>query len=160
MSVQRQSIPPKDADTETTAELPVLDVASYEAATATEERSGNTDTWHLPSLSQAALQAEAAQSAAVTAAQDRSLQLETDLRALSENLRDVEERLTRKGERLIELERELASSRAERVAVDERAASLVSAADARAAAAIGEAEARLAAVVAERDGARAELSGE
>ena len=122
MSVQRQSVPPKDAgaasDLETTAELPVLDVAAYEAAV-TEERSGSTDTWHMPALNTQALQAATApsSSAAVAAAVDRSLQLETDLRALAENLRDVEERLTRRGERLIELERELASSRAERVAL-------------------------------------------
>jgi chromosome segregation ATPase len=155
MSVQRQSIPP--TDTETTAELPVLDVATYEAAMATtEERAGSTDTWHLPSLNQAALQAAAvvSQSAAVAAAQDRSLQLETDLRALSENLRDVEERLTRKGERLIELERDLANSRAERLAVDERAASLVSEANARAAAALAEAEAARTDLNGERERAR------
>ena len=140
MSVQRQSVPPKDPDLETTAELPVLDVAAYEAAV-TEERSGSTDTWHMPALN---VQAAAAASggAAVAPAQDRSLQLETDLRALAENLRDVEERLTRRGERLIELERELASSRAERLAIDQRTTALVSEADARAAAAIREAEER------------------
>lgn len=149
MSVQRQSIPSKETDLETTAELPVLDIPATEVA-ATEERAGNTDTWHLPAMSQAALQAAAAASqSAVTAAQDRSLQLEADLRSLSESLRDVEERLTRKGERLIELERDLASSRAERIAIDERAASLVSAA-----------EARTAAAIAERDAARADFNAE
>ncbi len=143
MSVQRQSVPPKDSsaasDLETTAELPVLDVAAYEAAV-TEERSGSTDTWHMPAPNAQALQAAAAaSSAAAAAAEDRSLQLETDLRALAENLRDVEERLNRRGERLIELERELASSRAERVALDQRASALVSEAEARAASAIREA---------------------
>ncbi len=146
MSVQRQSVPGKDAgtasDLETTAELPVLDVAAYEAAV-TEERSGSTDTWHIPAPNAQALQAAAAaSSAAAAAAEDRSLQLETDLRALAENLRDVEERLTRRGERLVELERDLASSRAERVALDQRAASLVSEAEERAAKAIREAEER------------------
>jgi hypothetical protein len=140
MSVPRQSAPPKDPDLETTAELPVLDVAAYEAAV-TEERSGSTDTWHMPAFNaqaaQAAVAAAAASgAAAVAAAEDRSLQLETDLRALAENLRDVEERLTRRGERLIELERELASSRAERVALDQRAASLIREAEERAATAI------------------------
>ena len=53
MSVQRKSSPsPKspaaESDLETTAELPVLDVAAYEAAT-TEERLGNTDTWIIQS---------------------------------------------------------------------------------------------------------------
>src|SRR6185312_11102330 len=74
MSVQRQSVPPKDAsgasDLETTAELPVLDVAAYEAAV-TEERSGSTDTWHMPAVNAQALQAAAASSAAVAAAEDR-----------------------------------------------------------------------------------------
>ena len=99
MSVQRQSVPSKDADLETTAELPVLDVAAYEAAV-TEERSGNTDTWHVPALNAQAAQAAVVSSgtAAVAAAEDRSLQLETDLRSLAENLRDVEERLTRRAD--------------------------------------------------------------
>src|ERR1700733_14832911 len=49
MSVQRKSSPSPasaapESDLETTAELPVLDVAAYEAAAA-EERIGNTDTW-------------------------------------------------------------------------------------------------------------------
>jgi hypothetical protein len=48
MSVQRKSSPSPtspaaESDLETTAELPVLDVAAYEAA-ATEERLGSTDT--------------------------------------------------------------------------------------------------------------------
>src|SRR5262245_28308943 len=130
MSVQRQSIPPKDEDLESTAELPVLDVAAFEAGPA-EERSGNTDTWHMPANVQAAQAAAANAAAAQSAAEDRSHQLETDLRALAENLRDVEGRLTRKGERLIELERELANARAERIAVDERAARLIAEAEAK-----------------------------
>jgi chromosome segregation ATPase len=146
MSVQRQSAPSKDSDLEVTAELPVLDVAAYEAAV-TEERSGSTDTWHMPALSAQAVQAAAAAAAAsgaaaAAASDDRSLQLETDLRALAENLRDVEERLNRRGERLVELERELASSRAERVALDQRSAALVSEAEQRAVAAIREMEER------------------
>jgi chromosome segregation ATPase len=141
MSVPRQSAPPKDPDLETTAELPVLDVAAYEAAV-TEERSGSTDTWHMPALNAQAAAAAASGAAAIAAAEDRSLQLETDLRALAENLRDVEERLTRRGERLIELERELANSRAERIALDQRTATLVSEAEARASAAIRDAEER------------------
>src|SRR5690349_11263836 len=123
MSVQRQSVPTsKDADLETTAELPVLDVAAYESALA-EERSGSTDTWHMPALSASAAAAAAAPAAAVP--DDRSMQLEIDLRALSESLRDVEGRLTRKGERLAELERELANARAEALASEQRAANLI-----------------------------------
>jgi len=147
MSVQRQSVPPTDADLETTAELPVLDVAAYEASTAEDAHTGSTDTWHFPSIPVPAA-TEAATSAEVTAAEDRSTQLEMDLRSLSESLRDVEGRLTRKGERLIELERELANARAERVAVDERAARLISEAEQRAAILVSDAEARASAQVA------------
>ena len=43
---------------------------------------------------------------------------------LSANLREVEERLTRKGQRLTQIELELAESRAERAAVEERASLL------------------------------------
>ncbi|HEX4677408.1 MAG TPA: hypothetical protein VH209_18875, partial [Steroidobacteraceae bacterium] len=53
MSVQRKSSPSPtspaaESDLDTTAELPVLDVAAYEAAT-TEERLVNTDTWIIQS---------------------------------------------------------------------------------------------------------------
>jgi chromosome segregation ATPase len=162
MSVQHQSLPPKDADLETTAELPVLDVAAYEAAVAS-ERSGSTDTWHMPALSSATALAAAASSAAANVppvADERSLQLENDLRSLSENLRDVEERLTRKGERLLELERELANAREERVAAEARAAALLEATEERAASLAGAAEERAASLVAELGELRTELSAE
>jgi chromosome segregation ATPase len=161
MSVQHQSLPPKEADLETTAELPVLDVAAYEAAA--HERSGSTDTWHLPALSNAAAIAAAASSATANVpvvADERSAQLENDLRSLSENLRDVEERLTRKGERLLELERELAAARAERVAAEARAAGLLDAAEERAASLAGAAEERAASLIAELGQVRTELSAE
>src|SRR5262245_25050936 len=136
MSVPRQSVPnsrDKD-DLESTAELPVLDVAAYEQALG-EEHSGSTDTWHMPALrdpSATGAVAAAVPTPAQQIAEDRSKQLEIDLRSLSESLRDVEGRLTRKGERLAELERELANARSERIAADERAAGLVSAAEERA----------------------------
>ncbi len=118
MSVQRQSVPSSEGDLESTAELPVLDVAAYEAARG-EERSGSTDTWIMPTA------ARASAAALVTAAaQEHGTQLEVDLRSLSESLRDVEGRLTRKGERLIELERELAEAQADRLATEERAAAV------------------------------------
>src|SRR6185503_18209434 len=44
-----------------------------------------------------------------------------DLSALSANLREVEERLTRKGQRLVQIERELEEARTERAMVEERA---------------------------------------
>ncbi len=156
MSVQRQSVPStsKEADLETTAELPVLDVAAYEAALS-DERAGSTDTWHMP-----ALQTSAAAAAQPAVPQDRSVQLENDLRSLSENLRDVEERLTRKGERLLELERDLANARAERTATEQRASEQLQAADAKNTLLAGAAEERAASLTVQLDTARAALDVE
>ncbi len=86
MSVQRQSIPSNDEDLDSTAELPVLEVAGLAA-----EHSNSTDTWIIPS-GLAAL----ATPPADPSAEERSIQLEVNLRALSTSLKDVEERLTRK----------------------------------------------------------------
>jgi chromosome segregation ATPase len=158
MSVPRQSVPPsKDGDIEQTAELPVLDIAAYEAAHG--EKSGSTDTWHMPALQLGSTGAAAA-AAAVQVPDDRSMQLEYDLRSLSESLRDVEGRLARKGERLVELERELANARAERAAAEERAVALVSAAEERADALVRAANDRATSLVAELNTARTELSTE
>ena len=156
MSVQRQSVPStsKEADLETTAELPVLDVAAYEAALS-DERAGSTDTWHMP-----ALQTSAAAAAQPAVPQDRSVQLENDLRSLSENLRDVEERLTRKGERLLELERDLANARAERTATEQRTSEQLQAADAKNTLLAGAAEERAASLTVQLDTARAALDVE
>jgi chromosome segregation ATPase len=122
MSVPRQSVPTRDEDLESTAELPVLDVANYEAKLA-EEGAGHTDTWVIPpSVSTALAVAHVSEAAPVNDA--ARTQLEVDLRALSESLREVEERLTRKGERLAQIERELSVARDERVAVERRAESL------------------------------------
>ena len=156
MSVQRQSVPStsKEADLETTAELPVLDVAAYEAALS-DERAGSTDTWHMP-----ALQTSAAAAAQPAVPQDRSVQLENDLRSLSENLRDVEERLTRKGERLLELERDLANARAERTATEQRASEQLQAADAKNTLLAAAAEERAASLTVQLDTARAALDVE
>src|ERR1700686_5260789 len=111
MSVQRQSIPPSEVDLESTAELPVLDVADAGA-----EHASSTDTWVAPTgLS------TLAPAPSEPLVDERSTQLEINLRALSTSLKDVEERLTRKGERLTELERELASARSARIATEERA---------------------------------------
>jgi chromosome segregation ATPase len=162
MSVPRQSVPPSKDDLEITAELPVLDVAAYEAAV-TEERSGSTDTWHMPALqasASATATAAAPSGAESAAADDRTMRLEFDLRSLSENLRDLEGRLTRKGERLIELERELANARAERLAADEHAAKVLKEAEERADALQRAAEERATALVAELASARTELAAE
>ena len=152
MSVQRKSSPASvspvaEGELEATAELPVLDVAAYEAAA--QERAGSTDTWMLqaPATREMDDTVSAAVIAAVTAAapaaaspapaaspatndknaqdpkrgyDERRTQLETSLHALSVNLREVEERLKRKGERLAEIEKALAHANAERAAADQQ----------------------------------------
>src|SRR5882757_3847310 len=147
MSVQRKSSPSPtspaaESDLETTAELPVLDVAAYEAAT--EERLVNTDTWVIQSpLARESKEAvappvastpPAAVGVAVPASvadesralDDRRLHddrrthdekrahLEASLHSLSDNLREVEERLKHKGERLAEIEQALVLANTER----------------------------------------------
>jgi chromosome segregation ATPase len=124
MNVQRQSV--AENDLETTAELPVLDVAAYEAATAAETRTSNTDTWIIASSVPDEVE-EVAPSAAPTpppAVDENRTQLEVTLRALSDDLRDVEERLKYKGERLAEIEKALAHANAERSVAEQRAQKL------------------------------------
>lgn len=141
MSVQRRSSPSIPAspapgaenDLEITAELPVLDVASYEAAAA-EGRTGNTDTWIIPAAALPDAVAELAPSSpanapaspagSAVASDEKRTQLEVSLHALSDNLREVEERLTRKGERLTEIEKALAHANAERAVAELRAQQL------------------------------------
>jgi chromosome segregation ATPase len=183
MSVQRKTSPSPasaapESDLETTAELPVLDVAAYEAAAA-EERLGNTDTWvvqsplaresrepAVPTANSTAGAAASALASAPTAgaistgvaatvvADDRRAHddrrthdekrahLEAGLHALSDNLRDVEERLKRKGERLAEIEQALARAQAERAASAQQSQQLTGEL-AKARAAIAVTEARL-----------------
>lgn len=112
MSVQRNSLPSSTSDLEATAELPVLDVAAYEAQAAHELFSG-TDTWVAPGPS-----APSRDDAALLRQRNR---LEQDLKSLSANLRAVEERLALKGERLALLEGELKGAHAERAAAEQRA---------------------------------------
>lgn len=108
MSVQRMSVPAKDQDLEATAELPVLDVAAFESKAAHEQ----------PAVASASPVASAP---AKDPAYGKHLSgLEDDLRSLSSTLRDVEERLGLKGERLAEIERELEAERALRAAADQR----------------------------------------
>jgi chromosome segregation ATPase len=165
MNVQRKSSPSPtspaaESDLETTAELPVLDVAAYEAA-ATEERLGNTDTWIIQSptaresqelpaprenggvVANAASVASAAPPSVVptgvvsgVAADERRTHddrrthdekrahLEASLHGLSDNLREVEERLKRKGERLAEIEKALALAQAERAVAEQHSQQL------------------------------------
>jgi chromosome segregation ATPase len=135
---QRQSSPSEEADLEVTAELPVLDVAAYEAnvasaaaATGAQGVAANTlherdplsatDTWRIPPP---ALRKAAASEAANTVIDENRARLEVNLQALSATLRDVEERLTRKGERLIEIEKALELAVAERNVTEQRARAL------------------------------------
>jgi chromosome segregation ATPase len=95
MALQRRPAPPSDIDLEETAELPILDLAAAaeHAAQQVDDSLARTDTLHGPGVSGA-------------------LELAT-------NLRDVEERLQRKAERLATLERDLEAARqAERFARD------------------------------------------
>ena len=134
---QRQSSPSEEADLEVTAELPVLDVAAYEANAASAAATGShgvaantsherdplsaTDTWHIPPPT---LRKAAASEAANTVIDENRARLEVNLQALSATLRDVEERLTRKGERLIEIEKALELAVAERNVTEQRARAL------------------------------------
>ncbi len=123
---QRQSSPADEADLEVTAELPVLDVAAYEANAASTAITGtypvitperdhlnSTDTWHIPAPS-LRVSKTATNEAANTVIDENRARLEVNLQALSTTLRDVEERLTRKSERLAEIEKALELAVAER----------------------------------------------
>ena len=134
MSVQRKSSSTPAAsvaenDLETTAELPVLDVAAYEAASPAEARTGNTDTWIIPSQAGLDAPTEPAPPAPNTAVaavalapipDEKRTQLEVSLHALSDDLREVEDRLKHKGERLVEIEKALAHANAERSVAEQR----------------------------------------
>ena len=121
MNVQHQSTS-NDVDLDSTAEVPVLDIA------AAEERLNNTDTWispaptlrvasdtDLPNKEARILAGDARPVAVETRPQpandsrahaaDARSELETNLRALSANLGDLEDRLKRKVEQLAENER-------------------------------------------------------
>src|SRR5579864_2308586 len=124
MSLQRHSSPPDEADLETTAELPVLDVMAYEAGLTpgasssagpgsvarsaasgpAREHLGSTDTWIVPAPGLRVAPPPASEVASAAIDENRA-RLEINLQALSTTLRDVEERLTRKGERLAEIGR-------------------------------------------------------
>ncbi|HEX7416545.1 MAG TPA: FHA domain-containing protein [Steroidobacteraceae bacterium] len=163
MSVQRRSIPASDADLEATAELPVLDVAAFESAQHADNLSA-TDTWVAPLAGMPGASAEverrirsedsvSLRSDLAAAAANRS-RLGDELRNVSENLRELEARLTKKTERLALLEREIDGVRAERQAAEAREALQVSALEtARAVLAAASARAEAAEhTLAERDG--------
>ena len=133
---QRQSSPPDEADLEVTAELPVLDVAAYEASAASTAITGtypvvtperdhlnSTDTWHIPAPTLRASKNSSTE-AANTVIDENRARLEVNLQALSTTLRDVEERLTRKSERLAEIEKALELAVAERNTTEQRTRAL------------------------------------
>ncbi len=135
---QRQSSPPDEADLEITAELPVLDVAAYEAGTSStatsvvpapaeaanaphgaEHPADSTDSWTIPAPSLRV--SKTSSDAANTVIDENRARLEVNLQALGATLREVEERLTRKGERLAEIEKALQKANADRDALELRA---------------------------------------
>src|ERR1700743_3492511 len=110
MNASSQSFPNGAADGEITAELPVLDVAAYEARHANDPLA-STDTWSSPTLNTALLPQslsdptpEPSQTAAVSAS--LASKLEGELRSLANNLQELETRLAAKGERLAIIEKE------------------------------------------------------
>ena len=133
---QRQSSPADEADLEVTAELPVLDVAAYEANAASTAITGTypvitadrdslsaTDTWHIPAPPLRVSKTASAEAANSVIDENRA-RLEVNLQALSTTLRDVEERLTRKSERLAEIEKALELAVAERNTTEQRSRAL------------------------------------
>lgn len=113
MSVPMQPIEQPLSDNEDTAELPVLDVAAYEASL-DEDRAANTDTWVSPQPIELPPPPEVSASGTIPTL--RPVPPAVDLGALSATLRAVEDRLRQKSERLMALEREVAEVRTERTA--------------------------------------------
>src|SRR5580658_10345917 len=121
MNASSHSLPDSAADAEVTAELPVLDIAAYEARQAQDPLS-NTDTWATPTMSTAVLPqppilgADAAPDPTATATAPAmaipASKLEVELRSLASSLAELETRLAAKGERLTIIEAELAEARA------------------------------------------------
>jgi len=118
MSLSSRSTPPvserAESDLDSTAELPVLDVA---ASAAQEHPPGRTDTWVMPPPTREALTAAAG-------VNDEVRQLEASLRSASTSLRETQELLATRGERLTQVEREREEARAALAAAEQRSAAL------------------------------------
>ncbi|HEY0766450.1 MAG TPA: FHA domain-containing protein [Steroidobacteraceae bacterium] len=108
--------PHAESDPERTAELPVLDPTAYAAAG--EHHQSPTDTWVAPPL--AARPAEAPPPAGATEAG----QAEVTVSGLSAKLRETQELLASKGERLTQVERARDEAYAARAAAEQLAAQL------------------------------------
>src|ERR1700733_2580655 len=99
MNASTQSFPNSSADSEITAELPVLDVAAYEARHGQDPLS-STDTWAVPTMSTAILPQppnlaadgvpELTAPAPVPASAMRASKLEAELRSLASSLSELE----------------------------------------------------------------------
>lgn len=113
MSTPMKPIDSPLGDNDDTAELPMLDVAAYEASLA-EDRASDTDTWVLPQAMRAPAPAAVPHVPTLEAAPLRGVPTEVDLGALSATLQAVEERLRVKSERLVALEREIGEVREDR----------------------------------------------
>lgn len=106
---------PAESDLDSTAELPVLDAATGAAAPADQAHS-SADTWVMPPAPRTALAAAAA--AREPGPGDAQLQ------SLAAKLREAEELLASKSERLRQLERARDEAHAARAAAEQRAAGL------------------------------------
>ena len=131
MNASSKSFSSGAPDAEITAELPVLDVAAYEARHGHDPLS-STDTWSsptlntalLPQLGHTAAEEESEPTAATAQSAGLAAKLEVELRSLASNLAELETRLAAKGERLTMIEAELAESRHAGRAAAERAVAL------------------------------------
>src|ERR1700733_362340 len=126
MSARSKSFSGGPVDAETTAELPVLDIAAHEARHGHDLLS-RTDSWAAPTVSLAVPPQLASLAPELTAGPQKSTaaaKLEGELRAIANNLSELETRLAAKGERLTIIESELADSRAAGQAQAQRAAAL------------------------------------
>jgi len=132
MNVQHHSTS-NDVDLDSTAELPVLELAAVPDHELAEERLTSTDTWIIPPPTLRVATdadtkevrllpgvAESSDARANASLRDARSELETNLRALSANLGDVEDRLKRKVEQLAENERALEEVRAQRATAEQR----------------------------------------
>ena len=126
MSARSKSFSGTPVDAETTAELPVLDIAAHEARHGYDPLS-RTDSWAAPTVSLAVPPQLASLVPELTAEPQTSpaaAKLEGELRAIASNLAELETRLAAKGERLTIIESELAESRAVGQAQAQRAATV------------------------------------
>jgi chromosome segregation ATPase len=137
MNASSKSMSNNSGDGEVTAELPVLDVAAYEARHG-HDPLASTDTWQSPTASTATTLTTAilpnlahlASDHVSETTQSKNLsanlasKIEGELRSLASNLEELETRLAAKGERLAIIEAELAESRVAGKAAAERAAAL------------------------------------